>query len=136
MKNVLRIAQSGYDAETDSKEHMVFDSQYDTLKLYKSSNGSQSVPAADIPTMTPGQAIVTIAHNLSYEPAIMVFCTSQWRTTDKFSPYAYRSIGAISPDGGSYAVDDTNLYIHLFNGNPLGAKTIYYRYHIYYNELA
>jgi hypothetical protein len=136
MKNVLRIAQSGYNALTDPKERMVFDSQYDTLKLFKSGSGSQSVPAADIDTFTSGTATVTIAHNLGYSPAFMVFCTSIWRSNDKYSPYAYRSVGAISPDGGEYAVDSTNLYIHLYNGDPDGARTIYYRYHIYYNELS
>jgi hypothetical protein len=136
MKNVLRIAQPGYDALTDPKERMVFDSQYDTLKLYKSGSGSQLVPAATAPSGPSGTVTVTIAHNLGYKPAFMVFCTSIWRSDDKFSPYAYRSIGAISPDGGEYAVDDTNLYIHLYNGNPAGDRTIYYRYHIYYNELA
>lgn len=136
MKNLLRIAQQGYDALLDAKERMVFDSQYDTLKLFKSGSGSQSVPAADIPTSTSGTATVEITHGLNYKPAFMVFCTSIWRSDDKFSPYAYRSMGAFSPDGGEYAVDTTKLYIHLYNGNPTGARTIYYRYHIYYNELA
>jgi hypothetical protein len=136
MTYVLRIAQKGYDAEKDPKERMVFDSRYDTLKLKASGSGSQSVPAASLATYTPGTATVTIAHGCGYKPVVMVFCSSQWRTSDKLSPYAYRSIGAISPDGGSYSVDATNLYIQLFNGNPTGAKTIYYRYHIYYNELA
>lgn len=135
MSHKLRIAKTGYDARSDDVRYMVFDSDYDTLKLKESGNGNQSVPAADIPTLTPGQATVTINHALGYKPVVMVFCSSQWRTSDKLSPYAYRSIGAISPDGGAYAVDDDNLYIHLFNGNPTGAKTIYYRYHIYYNEL-
>lgn len=132
-KNRLRIAQTGYSAETDPKERMVFDSDYDTLKLSISGSGSQLVPAAALGVS--GTATVTIAHGLGYKPAFMVFCTSVWRSNDKFSPYAYRSIGAASPDGGEYAVDDTNLYLHLYNGDGSGARTIYYRYHIYYNEL-
>jgi hypothetical protein len=131
----LRIAQSNYNALTNSVDHMVFDSDFDTLKLKTSGNGSQSVPAATAPLGPSGTATVTIAHNLGYKPVVMVFCTSIWRDIYKFSPYAYKSIGAISPDGGSYAVDNTNLYIHLYNGDPTDARTIYYRYHIYYNEL-
>lgn len=134
-KNVLRIAQLGYSAESDPVERMVFDSQFDTLKLYKSGAGSQSVPAATEPFGPSGNATVTISHGLGYKPAFMVFCTSIWGSSDQFSPYAYRSIGSISPDGGEYAVDDTNLYIHLYNGDPTGSRTIYYRYHIYYNDL-
>ena len=134
-KNILRIAQSGYSAETDSKERMVFDSNYDTLKLRTSGSGSQLVPAATASFGPSGTATVTIAHNLGYKPAFIVFCTSIWRSNDKFSPYAYKGVGAISPDGGNYAVDATNLYIHLYNGNLTGDRTILYRYHIYYNEL-
>jgi len=134
-KYLLRIAQSGYDALTDAKERMVFDSRYDTLKLKASGSGSQSVPQATAPS-TPGTATVTVAHGLPWKPLAMVFCTSIWRDSTKFSPYAFKSIGAISPDGGQYAVDGTNLYIHLYNGDPGGARTIYYKYHIYYNELA
>ena len=132
----LRIAQAGYDARTDPKERMVFDSKYDTLKLYISGSGSQSVPAATGPFGPSGTATVTIAHSLGYKPVFMVFCTSIWRDATKFSPYAYKGVGAISPDGGQYAVDATNLYIHLYNGDTTGDRTIYYRYHIYYNELA
>ena len=132
----IKISQPGYDVKTAPKERLVFSSKYDTLKLFKSGSGSQAVPAATAPWGPSGTATVTIAHNLSYKPAFMVFCTSIWRSNDKFSPYAYRSIGAISPDGGQYSVDTTNLYIHLYNGDPGGARTIYYRYHIYYNELA
>jgi len=131
----IKVSQSGYDVKVANKENLVFSSQYDTLKLFKSGNGSQEVPAADIDTLTSGTATVTVAHDLGYKPVFMVFCTSIWRDDTKFSPYAYKGIGAISPDGGQYAVDTANLYIHLYNGDPDGARTIYYRYHIYYNEL-
>lgn len=132
----MKVSQPGFDVNTTSKENLVYSSKYDTLKFFVSGSGSQSVPSATAPFGPSGTATVTIAHNLGYEPAFMVFCSSIWRTSDKFSPYAYKSIGAISPDGGFYSVDDTNLYLHLYNGDPTGARTIYYRYHIYYNELA
>jgi len=132
----IKISKPGEDVKSASKEKLVFSSQYDTLKIKSSGSGSQSVPAATAPWGPSGTATVTVAHSLGWKPLAMVFCTSIWRTNDKFSPYAYKSIGAISPDGGSYAVDATNLYIHLYNGDPTGARTIYYRYHIYYNELA
>lgn len=131
----IKISQPGYDVKTAAKENLVFTSKYDMLKLFTSGSGSQSVPAADVPTLTSGTATVEITHSLGYKPAFMVFCSSIWRTSDKLSPYAYKSIGSISPDGGQYAVDTTKLYIHLYNGDPGGARTIYYRYHIYYNEL-
>lgn len=130
----IKISKPGIDVKTASKEDLVFTSKYDTLKLFKSGNGSQSVPAATGPFGPSGEATVEITHDLGYKPAFMVFCTSIWRSNDKFSPYAFKSIGAISPDGGQYAVDTTKLYIHLYNGDVTGARTIFFRYHIYYNE--
>ena len=131
----IKVSQAGYDVLTTTKERLVYSSKYDTLKFFLSGSGSQSVPAATAPSGPSGTATVTIAHNLSYKPTFIVFCSSIWRTSADLSPYAYRSIGAISPDGGQYAVDSTNLYIHLYNGDPGGARTIFYHYHIYYNEL-
>ena len=130
----MKVSQAGSDVKTATKENLIFSSQYDTLKVLASGSGSQSVPASS--GGVSGTATVTIAHNLGYKPAFIVFCTSVWRASDKFSPYAYKSIGATSPDGGFYSVDATNLYIHLYNGDSGGARTIYYRYHIYYNELS
>lgn len=130
----IKISQSGYDVKTAAKERLVFSSAYDTLKLFASGNGSQLVVGGTF-VGGSGTATVTIPHNLGYKPAFMVFCSSIWRSSDKFSPYAYKGVGALSPDGGEYAVDNTNLYIHLYNGD-VSDRTIYYRYHIYYNELA
>jgi len=132
----LKVSQSGFDVKTTAKENLVYSSKYNTLKFFASGSGSQLVPAATAPFGPSGTATVTIAHDLGYTPAFIVFCTSIWRSNDKFSPYAFKSIGAISPDGGQYAVDTANLYIHLYNGDPTGDRTIFYRYHIYYNELA
>lgn len=131
----LRIAQPEKDASTDKVEDMVYDSEYDTLKLYRSDFGSISVPAADISTFTPGHATVSIPHGLPYTPVFMVFTTSGWRGSTKFSPYSWRSIGIIGADGQNYSIDSTNLYIDFYNGDPSGARTVNYRYHIYYNEL-
>lgn len=130
----IKISQVGHDVKTALKENLVYTSKYDTLKLFRSGSGSQLVPMADVGLFIPGEALVTIAHNLGYKPAFMVFCSGAWRTTADLSPYSYRGVGAISPDGGSYSVDDTNLYIQLYNGS-VSDKTINYRYHIYYNEL-
>ena len=129
----LKISQAGFDVKTADKENLVFSSQYNTLKVFASGSGSQLVPTAV--GFTSGVATVTIAHNLGYKPAFIVFCSSIWRANDKFSPYAYKSIGASSPDGGQYAISVGNLYLHLYNGDPTGARTIYYHWHIYYNEL-
>ncbi len=131
----MKVSQEGHDVKTALKERLVFSSKFDTLKFFASGSGSQSVPAATAPFGPSGNAIVTINHGLGYKPAFIVFCSSIWRTSADLSPYAYRSVGAISPDGGQYSVDNNNLYIELYNGDPGGARTIFYHYHIYYNEL-
>lgn len=132
----IKVSQAGYDVKTANKENLVFSSKYDTLKLFANGSGSQNVPAATAPWGPPGAATVIITHNLGYKPAFIIFCTSIWRSGNKFSPYTFKSIGAISPDGEQYAADTTKIYIHFYNGDSSGARTIYYHYHIYYNELA
>ncbi|MFA5395210.1 MAG: hypothetical protein WC346_04250 [Methanogenium sp.] len=132
----IKISQAENDVKTCNKENLVFSSKYDSLKPFIVGYGEKTVAAATAPYGPSGEELVQIKHDLGYLPFFYVFCTSIWRSDDKFSPYAYKSIGAISPDGGSYAVDTNYLYIHLFNGDPTGSRQIFFRYHIYYNELS
>jgi len=128
----IKISQPGYDVKTAAKERLVFSSQYDTFKLFKSGSGSQAVPAS-VGT-TSGKAIVTIAHDLSYTPAFICFTSTPYSADDQMSPYAYKGVGSLH-NIAKYYVDTSNLYIILYNAiNSI--KTFYYRYHIYYNELA
>jgi len=131
----LKISQAGFDVKTCNKENLVFSSKYDTLKPFLVGYGEKTVPAATAPYGPSGEELLQVKHNLGYMPVSIIFCTSIWRDNTKFSPYAYKSIGSISPDGGQYAVDNTYLYIHLFNGDSTGSRQIFFRYHIYYNEL-
>lgn len=130
-----KISQAGYDVKTCDKERLIFSSKYDTLKVFVSGGGSQSVPAAlGWPDLTPGKAVVEISHNLGYKPAFICFTSTPWGGNDELSPYSYKGVAAIH-NVPNYAVDTTKLYITLYNGDVGGAKTFYYRYHIYYNEL-
>jgi len=131
----IKISQAGYDVKTADKERLVFSSQYDTLKVFASGGGSISVPNNPDP-WTPGKATVELAHNLGYKPVYFCFCTNPWWSTDvKFSPYTWRALG--SPHSqANYAVDTTKLYLTFYNPDPDAADTVYYRYHVYYNQLA
>lgn len=131
-----KVSQAGYDVKSAAKERLVFSSKYNTLKVFMSGGGSQSVPAAlGWPDLTPGKAVVEIFHNLGYKPAFICFTSTPYGGNDELSPYSFKSVGAIH-NIPNYAVDNNKLYITLYNGDTTGAKTVYYRYHIYYNELA
>ena len=130
----IKISQPGHDVKTAAKERLVFSSQYDTLKLFKSGGGSEAVPAAVYATFTPGIATATIAHGLGYTPAFICFSSTPYSSDDQLSPYSYFGVGGVH-NIPKYYVDTTNLYIILYNGID-SIKTIFYRYHIYYNELA
>ena len=130
----IRISQPEHDVKTCDKEHLVFSSKYNTLKVFMSGGGSESVPN-DPDIWTPGKSVVEISHNLGYKPAFICFSSTPWSTNDKLSPYSYRGVG-VPHNAPNYAVDTTKLYITLYNADPDDPATIYYRYHIYYNELA
>jgi len=131
----IKVSQSGSNVLTADKEDLVFSSQYDTLKLFVSGSGSVSVPHDDN-LFTPGSTTVEISHNLSYKPAFICFSTNPWWSDDnKFSPYTWRSIGSLH-NQANYAVDTTKLYLTFYNPDPDDDDSVYYRYHIYYNQLA
>lgn len=132
----IKISQPGYDVKTADKERLVFSSQYDTLKIAKSGSGTQVVAHVD-DIFTAGKETVEITHELGYEPAFFVFVNNPvWASSDKLSPYTWRSIGSPALDTANYAVDTTKLYITFYNPDNVNDITFEYRYHIYYNELA
>lgn len=64
----LRIAKTGYDAETGNVEDMVYDSNYSTLKI--ATQGTLQI------TLTPNgdgsynENTGSVAHNLGYKPIV------------------------------------------------------------------
>jgi len=131
----VKISQSGNDVKTANKENLVFSSKYKTLLPYMVGYAERTVPAADAPSFTSGHTQNVIRHGLGYKPLFQVFCTHIWGGgSDEFAPYAYKGIGAISPDGGQFSVDDNYLYIDLYNGDPTGDRMIFFKFHIFYNE--
>lgn len=131
----IKVSQPGHDVKTAAKERLVFSSQYDTLKLFKSGSGTVNVPHnADI--FTAGKATVEVTHGLGYKPAFFVFVNNPaWVDSARLSPYTWRAIGSPTINQPNYSVDTTKLYIVFYNPDPDFDFTYEYRYHIYYNEL-
>ena len=130
----VKVSQAGFDVKTCDKENLVFSSGYNTLKVFYSGSGSIAVPKATLPSGPPGKGLVTIVHNLGYKTLCICFATSPLASDSRFSPYAYASVGYFH-NIPNYGVDTTSLYLTFYNGDPLNIRTVYYRYHIYYNEL-
>ena len=132
----IKISQPGYDVKTAPKERLVFSSQYDTLKLFKSGSGTVSVPL-DVGLFTAGTRTVEITHNLGYKPAFWVYVNNPvWANPARLSPYTTRSIGSPAITVPNYAIDTTKLYITFYNPDPDNDHDYEYRYHIFYNELS
>lgn len=130
----MKVSQGGYDVKTAAKERLVFSSKYDTFKVFASGSGSQLVGAAPGPGLRT-TVVVNVTHNLGYKPAFWVFTDNPiFYTAGQLSPYSLKSIGVSAYSGIDYAIDTTDLYIYLNNSSP-SAKTIEYRYYIFYNQL-
>jgi hypothetical protein len=63
---VINISEPGYN-HTDGDAHLIFSSQYPTLKIFASGSWSTNVTATSIP------GVVTIPHRLGYKPMFFVF---------------------------------------------------------------
>ena len=130
----IKISQAGYDVKTCDKERLVFSSKYNSLKVERTGSGSVVVPK-NVDPWTPGSVLVEITHSLGYKPVFICFSSTPWASNDKLSPYSYKGIG-VPHNIPNYAVDTTKLYITFYNADPSNDITVYYRYHIYYNELS
>lgn len=139
----MKVSQSGYDVNNAPLEKMVFHSDYDTLKIYKSGSGSVTVAAATGTgfEVVSGKSTVTIVHGLGYKPVFMCFHFSPlWQlyfddTSDtRYASYMWKSISAGHSEP-NFACDATNLYLTFYNPDNTSSRSFAYKYHIYYNKL-
>lgn len=120
----IRIAKEGYDAIEDlDPNHMVFDSDYDTLKYHLS--GSVSLPVSS------ANAETTITHGLGYIPFFIVFVKNPVATTRySMTPYVFEDVSNYAYLS-AYA-DNDKIYFTAHT-NVLTA-TIEFRYKVFRND--
>ena len=124
MSNKIVVAKEGYDALTETDpNNLRYDSQYDTLKYYKSGSVDLAVSAADAET--------SITHNLGYIPLFIVYHnTPSASTRYSMTPFVFEDVsdyGYIS----AYA-DTTKIYFTIHTNSFVA--TINFKYKIFRND--
>lgn len=125
----IKVAKTGKSVTSTEPRDFIFNSEYETIKIYAEAGGSQSVSAGSTYQ-------VSITHNLGFIPMCWVFTestTGHWycgcfmpSQADGF-PSSYVNLLPGSSD--TYA-DNTYLKFKLNNATA-GTKTIKYYYFIF-----
>lgn len=137
----LKVSPAGTNVKSVTDKEARFTSKYSTLKLYAWDDTS-------VTTNGSGNATKTIAHNLGYAPAFLLWQkgTAEWDFLSGNNTYsnAFFPVGAVNyydqingntdpEDASNYGPiagfsDDTNFYIDISGGKP--STTYYFRYYI------
>lgn len=118
----LRIAKSGYDAETEQDvRNMRFMSGKSVWKVDSNLSGNvQSTPDGS------GYTLITIPHNLGYVPMCFVLCTDN----GGMLPYTVPLYGGLFM---LHHIDNNNLYIEVYNAST---ATVNFKYKILRDKIA
>lgn len=140
----IKVAQEGYDVRTATDDELVMSSGFNLFKIVQSGTTSITPPSPWSPGGA-GKRRVTIAHNLGYKPANLVYVDNPVVVGVSDSgdglgllPNPLFLIGSYYTVIQSHAhVDTTNLYIDLIFLNQAGtnitganAYTWNYRYYL------
>lgn len=143
---VVKVAKSGQNVITAPDNELIFNSQQDTFKIVASGTSSYSVNIAATAGIcaTYDTGYNTIAHNLGYSPAVLVF--EQNNTAPVASGTLYSDSYTYSSTGFAYTdvynliyVDNTNLYLgatwrQIASASSVSApavtSTISYKYYL------
>lgn len=88
MTNKIVIAKPGYNALTETNpDNLVYSSDYDTLKYYKSGELTKSVTA---PAGTTSEDTSTFTHSLGYYPYYVAYISIDGST---YYPHSYANAG-------------------------------------------
>ena len=119
MKQVIKVALPGYNAETDTNpDHFALyvnpDEAVDYILIKEKSKATVSVNGTE-----------NIAHGLGYVPFCLVFAET--------STGVWRKLFSVALDGSGYwfEIDNTNLVLQNTTGTPTN-----FSYHIFYDEIA
>lgn len=137
MAKKVIVSKLNYDAITETNpDNLIFSSDYNTLKYYKSGNISISL------TLTDGniaQTSVTVAHDLGYKPLFIAYEYNSTTGKVAWLPYRTEEYHIIPPRSYDYNrtylncySDETNLTIKLWGVRPTDSVPHTYTYVVYY----
>lgn len=120
---VVKVAKSGFDADTAGNANLIFNSQQDMLKIVSNGMQTATIPS-DSTSSTSKTTTLTIAHGLSFTPILLAFIVD---FRGGYTPLpSFKSIGTLqrnfsSPNNGIVlalnqfihgATDGTNIYFY------------------------
>ena len=135
----VKISQAGKDVTSTEPRDFVFNSAYDTVKIFKQGSGSVTIPSGS------SSASVNIAHGLSFTPMYLVlselsYDSGKWfANSTKLSDDDPDAGRVYVQDGYSYPpyqelglyVDGTNLHLEYNTYDSTQSRTIRYYYYIF-----
>lgn len=121
---VVKVAKPGYNAESATDSQLIFNSSQNTLKVVQTASVVQTLTNT-ANTVAQGTQVKTIAHNLGFKPAFLVYMTTNpgyvsgevlIALPDLFVLPSGHSLGGGTIFSKFWATaDDNNLYINYFH---------------------
>lgn len=130
----IKISKSGYDVLTTADENLVYSSELNNWKIYKSSDTEGEIVFV-IPDWDVGY-YVDLTHNLGYIPAIEAWC----KITDSpdGSNGNFMIPSGFGGNNGSMVIDtyidSSKIRFYCWSSAP-GGDTAIIKYKIYYERL-
>jgi hypothetical protein len=114
MTQGIKISKPTKDIKTAALKDLLFHSDYSMFKYHMDTTASMTINAGD------STKTVTVAHNLGYVPAFMVYGGDSSGIIPL--PYRLETIGGIDRHTYAYA-DSTNIYIVWKSSQPYNQST-------------
>lgn len=131
----IKISKAGADAKTATNKDLVLTSEKNMFKVKQSGTTSYTFTGSEPSGAT---TLATIAHNLGYVPAVMVFFYDHTNNAYSHLSYVFSFSGGVFREYISYEVTSTNLIIYYNSeGGPPSDWSSYqftFKYYIFYDE--
>jgi hypothetical protein len=129
MSEKLTISKPGYEATDSNPDHLIFSSDYNTLKYFMSGDLSITIVGDD----TLKRDTWSVTHNLGYVPFFLCYVNDfVYNEGYYLTPYFNSSIG-ITQNAEAWA-DTTKIYFRLTN-RSMDTCTANFYYKIFANNL-
>lgn len=120
----IKVSKAGFDVKTTADKNLILTSKYPVLKVKMQGSGSV--------TVSGGNGVATITHNLGYRPIIIAFCDNAASGGDRVMvPSRNRVVGGSADLSMKINVNDVKLYVV---GGPDDGNYDYY-YYIFYDPV-
>lgn len=123
----VKLSQQGYDVTSATADQLIFSTDFNSFKIVQSGTGTVSYAGSS------GQATATVAHNLGYVPAAMVYYDDGTQIFG--TPWSLATSAGLVSQIIDWYVTSTDLVLRFTKLNVAGGTyssdaTIDYRYYL------